>query len=276
MQPTGTTPQKSFWFLFACACLLCGCESHAPQPVVTMQRTRPGVTVEQSRQVPPAVKEYNKVVISLVQERWYQLLDKQKYSGSINGDVKVVFQLHSDGSVSDLLISNNTRDATLAEMAKSAVKDSAFPKWTEEIRKGIGADAREVTFKFFYRPAPARRVYGTNTVKIQGDAKSNAPTAKYSAQVIEAIQQRWQQLLDNRNYRGEVSGDALLAFQLHAEGNISDLCVVTNTVDLALAKLAESAIKDVAPFPKWPDEMRSKVGDDELKVSFTFFYNEPP
>ena len=40
----------------------------------------------------------------------------------------------------------------------------------------------------------------------------------------------------------------------------------------ALNKLVVSAIKDPAPYPSWPGDMRRKIGVDYRDVTFTFLY----
>jgi hypothetical protein len=126
--------------------------------------------------------------------------------------------------------------------------------------------------------ATVSRVYGTNVVTAGQDHKklSSPAAGKYNIQIIEAVQNRWCDLLERRDYAGQPKGSALLTFHLDADGSVSNVCIITNTVNLALAKLAESAIEDVAPFPKWPDEMRSEAGGDVLKVSLDFHYDDTP
>jgi outer membrane biosynthesis protein TonB len=187
MQPTDTTAalKNGFWLVFTCGALLCGCESHAPQPMITMDKNH---SAPAPNPLPPLT----------------------------------------------------IRRVTPSMVVKSNVLH-----------------------------APSSCVLGTSVNDL---AKSNPPAAKYIGQLIKAVEERWYNLLDDRNYSGEATGEAVLTFQLHPDGSVSDVCIATNTVDLALVKVAESAIKDARPFAKWPDEMRSKVGSDVIKVSFIFHY----
>jgi hypothetical protein len=50
------------------------------------------------------------------------------------------------------------------------------------------------------------------------------------------------------------------------------MTLMQNTVDLTLALLCESAIRDSAPFAAWPADMRRMIGADFREVTFTFFY----
>jgi outer membrane biosynthesis protein TonB len=95
----------------------------------------------------------------------------------------------------------------------------------------------------------------------------------YDMAIIAAVQNRWYDLLDNRNFAGDRSGKVTLRFRLHADGSVSEIAFVDSTVDLALGLLCQSAIKDPAPFAAWPGDMRRQIGAEYREVTFTFFYN---
>ena len=95
----------------------------------------------------------------------------------------------------------------------------------------------------------------------------------YDAAVIAAVQNRWYDLLDSRNYSGDRTGKVTLRFHLNSDGTISEMGFVENSVDLALGLLCQSAIKDPAPFAPWPSDMKQKIGAPYREVTFTFFYN---
>ena len=95
----------------------------------------------------------------------------------------------------------------------------------------------------------------------------------YDAMIIAAVQNQWYQLLDDRNYAGERTGKVTIRFHLNADGSVSEIAFVENTVDLALGLLCQSAIKTPAPYAPWPLDMRHKIGADYREVTFTFFYN---
>jgi outer membrane biosynthesis protein TonB len=95
----------------------------------------------------------------------------------------------------------------------------------------------------------------------------------YDMAIIAAVQNRWYDLLDNRNFAGDRSGKVTLRFRLHADGSVSEIAFVDSTVDLALGLLCQSAVKDPAPFAAWPGDMRRQIGAEYREVTFTFFYN---
>jgi TonB family protein len=65
----------------------------------------------------------------------------------------------------------------------------------------------------------------------------------------------------------------ILEFHLHANGSVSEVTVVESKIDPILAELCQAAVKDVAPFAPWPDEMRRQIGKDDRIVRFNFNFN---
>jgi hypothetical protein len=98
------------------------------------------------------------------------------------------------------------------------------------------------------------------------------PFGAYDAAIIAAVQNRWYELLDARNYASDQRGKVNLKFRLHSDGTVSEIKLVEHTVDLALSLLCQSAIQDPAPYAKWPSDMRRLIGADFRDVTFTFFY----
>jgi hypothetical protein len=103
------------------------------------------------------------------------------------------------------------------------------------------------------------------------DVKATAFGA-YDAAFIAAVQERWYQLIDNSPAVPR-SGKVVLDFRLHQGGQISDLVMAHNEVGELLALLCQKAVRDPAPYAKWPDDMRRLVGRPHREIRFTFFYN---
>jgi hypothetical protein len=95
----------------------------------------------------------------------------------------------------------------------------------------------------------------------------------YDAAIISAVQNRWDDLLENRLYARDRFGKVTVRFHLHANGTVTEMTFVENTVDLSLALLCQSAIRDSAPYAEWPADMRRKIGAEFREVTFTFYYN---
>lgn len=95
----------------------------------------------------------------------------------------------------------------------------------------------------------------------------------YDAKVIQAVQERWDTLLENRLWARDRFGKVSVRFRLHADGTVNEMILTENTVDLSLALLCQSAIRDNAPYDPWPSDMKRKIGAEYREVTFTFYYN---
>ena len=103
------------------------------------------------------------------------------------------------------------------------------------------------------------------------DAKAT-PFGAYDAALVEAISQRWYNLLDARDYALDGRGKVVLQFHLHFDGRITDMNMAENSVGEVLGLLCEKAVLDPAPFGVWPPDMRRMLGDMR-SIQFTFYYN---
>jgi hypothetical protein len=93
---------------------------------------------------------YDYAFIQAVQQRWYALLDDWNYSAEGRGKVVLQFQLHSDGRISEMKVSENTVSEVLALICEKAVLDPApYDKWSKEMRLNL-EDPRKVQFTFYY------------------------------------------------------------------------------------------------------------------------------
>ncbi|MBI5799300.1 MAG: hypothetical protein HZA92_01055 [Verrucomicrobia bacterium] len=92
----------------------------------------------------------------------------------------------------------------------------------------------------------------------------------YDAAIIQAIQQRWHDLLESRpTPRGKV----VLEFRLHFDGRVTDMKVNDADVGDLYALFCQKAVQDPAPYPRWPSDMRRQLAADHRDVRFTFYYN---
>jgi hypothetical protein len=94
---------------------------------------------------------YDRAIIEAVQQRWYDLLDSQKFASDRTGKVTVYFHLNPDGSVTESKVTDNNVGALLGYVCQEAIEQSApFGKWPADMRRMVGADFREITFTFYY------------------------------------------------------------------------------------------------------------------------------
>ncbi|HEU6447249.1 MAG TPA: hypothetical protein VFV23_02275 [Verrucomicrobiae bacterium] len=93
----------------------------------------------------------------------------------------------------------------------------------------------------------------------------------YDARFIQAVSQRWWNLLDSQHFALDRSGKVVLLFHLNYDGSITDMRFGENSVGDLLGYVCEKAVMDGAPYERWPSDMRLKLGD-HADVQFTFYY----
>ena len=98
------------------------------------------------------------------------------------------------------------------------------------------------------------------------------PFGAYDSALIQAVQQRWYDLLDSTPF-AQRAGKVVLQFNLTAEGRITAMKVLENEVGEILGLMCERAIQDPAPYAAWPSDMRRMIGSTNREVTFTFYYN---
>jgi hypothetical protein len=93
---------------------------------------------------------YDNSMIKIVQHRWYSLVDNNAKANQ-KGSVVLEFNLTSDGRITNMRVTKSEVPDLEIFLAKRAVLDSApFPPWPTDMRRIIGKDYREVTFRFYY------------------------------------------------------------------------------------------------------------------------------
>ena len=98
------------------------------------------------------------------------------------------------------------------------------------------------------------------------------PFGAYDAAFIQAVTQRWYDLLDSRQFARDRTGKVVLRFHLNYDGRVSDMEVEQNTVGDLLSYVCQKAVTDPAPYAQWPTDMRAMVGLDYREITFTFYY----
>ena len=110
-----------------------------------------------------------------------------------------------------------------------------------------------------------RRVYSSLDTKA-------TPFGDYDRAIIEAVQQRWYDLLDSQSFALDRTGRVVLHFRLKDDGTVEELSFVANDAGTTLGYVCEKAILDASPFAKWPPDMRRMIGDNFRDITFTFDY----
>jgi len=100
----------------------------------------------------------------------------------------------------------------------------------------------------------------------------NTPFGDYDSAIVQAVSQRWYDLLDSRRFAQDRSGKVILRFKLKPDGSIIEMQTLENTVGELLGYLCQEAIEEAAPFAKWPSDMAREVGTNSRDITFTFYY----
>lgn len=95
---------------------------------------------------------------------------------------------------------------------------------------------------------------------------------EYDRAIIEAVSQRWYDLLDSRRFAQDRTGKVILRFKLKPDGTIIEMQTADNNVGELLGYLCQEAIEEAAPFAKWPPDMVRMIGANYREISFTFYY----
>jgi hypothetical protein len=114
---------------------------------------------------------------------------------------------------------------------------------------------------------------GVHNISLQPslDAKATQFGA-YDELFIEAVTQRWYDLLDSQQFALDRTGRVVVQFHLNDDGTITDMTVLDNNVGELLGQVCVDAIHDPAPYAPWPEDLRRLVGATYREVTFTFYY----
>jgi hypothetical protein len=94
--------------------------------------------------------DYDRRFISAVSQRWFNLLESQKFTLDRTGKVVLQFRLNCDGSISDMRFAENNVGDLLGYVCQKAVLDNApFERWPSNMRLELG-DYCDVQFTFHY------------------------------------------------------------------------------------------------------------------------------
>jgi len=102
------------------------------------------------------------------------------------------------------------------------------------------------------------------------DAKATLEGA-YDSALVDAIQQRWDSLLQERHFAWDRTGRVVIEFTLHYDGRVSDVEIKKTEVGDTLAYVCQLAITDPAPYTPWPRDMRLQMGESR-RITFAFGY----
>ena len=94
----------------------------------------------------------------------------------------------------------------------------------------------------------------------------------YDRKFIEAVQQRWYDLLEKGPFARDRTGQVKIAFRLNVDGRITNMQLLDENVGAVLALVCQRAVLDPQPYGPWPSEMKKAMGQTYREVTFTFYY----
>jgi hypothetical protein len=103
------------------------------------------------------------------------------------------------------------------------------------------------------------------------DAKAT-PFGAYDQRIVEAVTQRWYDLLESRNFALDRVGKVTVRFHLNYDGSVNGMEIVSSNVGDLLSLVCRDAIEQAAPFGAWPGDMRRMVAMNYREITFTFYY----
>jgi outer membrane biosynthesis protein TonB len=171
------------------------------------------------------------------------------------------------------------------EKPKPAMGDLAMAKPTPVLRPDTGTAEQtrpRTILEAKMRDAQRNQVAGEK-MKQDGGVRHNLdissfdakalPFGAYDAALIDAIQQRWNDLLDSRQFALDRTGKVVIQFTLNYDGRVSDVEIIDTTVGETLAYVCRLSITDPSPFPKFSMDMRRQFGDTRtVRFTFNYFY----
>jgi hypothetical protein len=108
------------------------------------------------------------------------------------------------------------------------------------------------------------------------DFGTNQPTSpvlkKYSFALISTIYKDWRKRMDENHLTAPQHGEVVIVFQLHSNGNVSDIHAISSTAGVGPTALGELTIGLNAPYPPWPDDMLKTIGKPSMKITIKFQY----
>jgi hypothetical protein len=107
---------------------------------------------------------------------------------------------------------------------------------------------------------------------IQLDLSPKQSWKNYDRAFTATIEKRWDLLIEKDSSHTNYHGSVAVFFELQSNGQISNLQVKTNTVNVQAAAICQRAILDPVPYPPWPEEMRKRIGKDSREIKFNFYF----
>jgi outer membrane biosynthesis protein TonB len=162
-------------------------------------------------------------------------------------------------------------DLAMLKPNDTPAKDANDTPPTEHERPHTLAEAHMLAGDKMKQDGGVKRRHATASLDVAG-----SPFGEYDERIVEAIQQRWFDLLDNESITQNRVGTVVVTFRLHPDGSVTDLHIEQSDVGELLGFVCESAIRDPSPYDRWPEVMYRKnkidTGQDYRDCRMVFAY----
>ena len=162
----------------------------------------------------------------------------------------------------------NAGDLHLAKPAKeNQPNPSPQPQRPRTVRQALAQHSQTLPGQQLQQDGGVKR----HALQSSLDARAT-PFGEYDRAIVEAVTQRWYDLLDSGRFAQDRTGKVTVRFKLKADGTVQDLAALENSVGEMLGYVCQDAIQEAAPFGKWPADMTRMVGANFREITFTFYY----
>lgn len=120
---------------------------------------------------------------------------------------------------------------------------------------------------------PTREDLPETSATIGPEQQDGGIWQEYDKLLFSAIESRWGDLLNRAEWTNQAvppEGRVRVEFRLHANGRVTDMKIVENTLGDLMGLFCQKAILDPAPYGRWTNGMRKQIGQDYRVVKCTF------
>jgi hypothetical protein len=173
-------------------------------------------------------------------------------------------------------------DPPVTPPAAPAAPPSVPPTLTETKREMVTAPAPRSRPRTLVEAKVRQELLSGEKVQQEGGVRREGPVqfdvvgksyGAYDEALVFAVKNRWFALLEARRFAGGAAGRVVINFRLYSDGSVRIVEPTESTVDALLEDYCVRAVREPAPFGKWPKEMLREVGKPYREIRFTFFYN---
>ena len=161
-----------------------------------------------------------------------------------------------------------------AQAADNSVTNFHRPKSVQEAReRGNITRLRQFEVRKREVDEVRKQKVDPNTVAlISSFGVKEQSSGPYFAIFLSSVKNHWIRLLEQVDDFPKKIETVVLEFKLKSDGSVSDMKTLESTGDERWRLLCQSAIRNPAPFARWPGEMQQGLGAESRTITLTFNY----